>query len=696
VEFRILGPLDVIEDGVPVALGSYNQRALLALLLLHRGDALSIDRLTDELWGDQPPATATKSIQVYVSQLRKPLGADLIETRGRGYALRIEPEQIDAVRFERLLLRGQECLAAGDARLAAQALREGLALWREAPLADFAYEPFAQAEIARLEDLRLAAIEERIDADVALGRHAELVPELEALVRRHPLRERLRGQLMLTLYHSGRQAEALEGYADARRALVDELGIEPGPALRELQRGILAQDPELSAPRRPVALRMRRRRKGGLLIALGGAALLAAAAAAAVVALTGGAGAPAVGAVRPLDASFCSPMHYRPGAPPRFLVASDQELQGPEGALGNQMASAVEYVMRANSFKAGRYAVAYQACDDSTRTEGGAGTAKCSANATAYADNASVIGIVGPTLSACAAVQLPIANRGKSGPLPMVSPSNTRVGLTRAGLGADAGEPARYFPTGIRNYVRIIPADDFQSAADAVLARRLGLAKVFVLSRSESAGVADAFRSAAAKLGVDIAGAAEWSGDTTGYRELARHVRRSGADGVFVAGPISDGGSELIGALRAALGERVRLLASDGFAVEGLLKASGRAVEGVTVSVAGIAPEALEGRGRRFVSRLEQALGETPHQFSVNAAQATQLLLDAIGRSDGTRRSVIRELFASRVRHGILGDFDVTESGDSTANQVTIYQVSGGRLRLDRVITPSLSLVVRS
>jgi branched-chain amino acid transport system substrate-binding protein len=262
--------------------------------------------------------------------------------------------------------------------------------------------------------------------------------------------------------------------------------------------------------------------------------------------------------------------------------------------------------------------------------DGSAGTAKCSANARAYADNASVIGIVGPTLSVCAAVQLPIANRGESGPLPMVSPSTTSVGLTRAGPGAAPDEPARYYPSGIRNYVRIIPADDFQAAANAVLARRLGLANVFVLSHRLAGGVADAFRSAAAKLGVDIAGAAEWSEDTSGagYGELAREVRRSGADGVFLAGPIASDGDKLLGDLRTELGGRVRLLASDGFAVAALVKAAGQAAEGVTVSVSGVAPA-------------------------------------------------------------------ITESGDSTANQVTIYRVSGGRLRLDRIITPSLSLVVR-
>lgn len=288
MEFQILGPLEATEQGRPLPLGAHKQRALLALLLLRRGEVVSADRLIDELWGEQPPRTATKSLQVHVSHLRKALGDGVLETRGRGYVLQVDREQVDVERFERLLEEGREALAVGEARSAAEILRQALALWRGPALADIAYEPFAQTEIARLEELRLAALEERIEADLALGRHAELVPELEALVREHPLRERLRAQLMVALYRSGRQAEALDAYRQARSALIDELGLEPSRELQELERSILTQDPQLDgAPRRGVA-RLRRRRRGGLLIAIGGACLLAAAIAAAVVTLTRG------------------------------------------------------------------------------------------------------------------------------------------------------------------------------------------------------------------------------------------------------------------------------------------------------------------------------------------------------------------------------------------------------------------------
>ena len=202
---------------------------------------MASDRLIEDLWAGRPPATAAKVLQTYVSQLRKALGNDVIVTRPGGYELRVEPGGLDLHRFERLVTeaRGAEPPAA------AQSLREALALWRGPPLAEFAYESWAQGEIGRLEELHLAALQDRIDADLALGRAAELVGELERLVAEHPLAERLRGQLMLALYRSGRQAEALDAYRAARATLVEQLGIEPGSALRSLERAILDQDPEL-------------------------------------------------------------------------------------------------------------------------------------------------------------------------------------------------------------------------------------------------------------------------------------------------------------------------------------------------------------------------------------------------------------------------------------------------------------------
>jgi YVTN family beta-propeller protein len=296
MEFRILGPLEVCEKGRPLALGGGRQRALLALLLLHRNEVVATERLIDELWGERPPDTVAKVLQGYVSHLRRVLEHNGGEprrllTRSPGYLLRLESGELDADRFEQLFAQARRALARGEPPEAAERLREALTLFRGSPLAEFAFEPFARAEIARLEELYLVALEERIETDLALGRHADLVGELEGLVANEPLRERLRGQLMLALYRSGRQAEALEAYRDGRRALVDELGLEPSEALQALERGILSHEASLEAPERVEPRRLeidagpagaiarRALRRPGVLIGAGALVLAAALAA---------------------------------------------------------------------------------------------------------------------------------------------------------------------------------------------------------------------------------------------------------------------------------------------------------------------------------------------------------------------------------------------------------------------------------
>jgi DNA-binding SARP family transcriptional activator len=245
MEFRILGPLEAWHEGGEVSLGGRKPRALLTVLLLHPNEVVPADRLVDDLWGDEAPERAAAALRVNVSRLRKALPQDVLTTRSPGYVLRVEPDELDLHRFERLVDEGRGLLARGLAADASARLGDALSLWRGPALAHVAYESFAQAAIARLEEMRLAAVELRIDADLALGRHDELVGELEALVAEHPLRERLRRNLMTALYRSGRQAEALDAYKDTRRIFVDELGIDPSPALQELERAILRQDPSL-------------------------------------------------------------------------------------------------------------------------------------------------------------------------------------------------------------------------------------------------------------------------------------------------------------------------------------------------------------------------------------------------------------------------------------------------------------------
>jgi predicted ATPase/class 3 adenylate cyclase/DNA-binding winged helix-turn-helix (wHTH) protein len=255
MDFHILGPIEALDEGRQITLGGTKLRAVLALLLLHPNETLSSDRLIDELWGEAPPATAAKTLQVHVSRLRKALASgagsaagDLVVTSHNGYQLQVDPPQIDAHRFEHLLGEGRAELAAKRPQRALAALERALSMWRGPPLADLSYEPFAQAEIGRLDDLHVAAVEQLIEAKLALGRHVEVVGQLETLIGEHPYRERLHAQLMLALYRSDRQADALQAYQNARRRLVEELGIEPGERLRELEGAILAQDAALALP----------------------------------------------------------------------------------------------------------------------------------------------------------------------------------------------------------------------------------------------------------------------------------------------------------------------------------------------------------------------------------------------------------------------------------------------------------------
>jgi len=304
MDYRILGPLAVYdEERRAIQLGGRQQRLVFAALLLHRNEVVSVDRLIDVLWGERAPTNAVKNVQVHLSRLRKTLEfggsepeKEIVRTRANGYVLEVAPGEVDADRFERLVDEGRGALAAADPEHAGTLLQEALALWHGPPLADFAYDSFAQGEIERLRELRLRAVETRIDVDLALGRHDDVVPELQALVAEHRLRERFRGQLILALYRSGRKADALHVYEDARLALAEELGLEPSEGLQQLHREVLKDDPALSAPAR-VAPRSETARvaraplpmfsgRRGMLLGLGGALLLAAALAVAVFEVT--------------------------------------------------------------------------------------------------------------------------------------------------------------------------------------------------------------------------------------------------------------------------------------------------------------------------------------------------------------------------------------------------------------------------
>jgi branched-chain amino acid transport system substrate-binding protein len=398
-----------------------------------------------------------------------------------------------------------------------------------------------------------------------------------------------------------------------------------------------------------------------------------------------------------LPASSCSDIYYEGDGKPQYLIASDLPLQGSGRTQTVQMTEAIKFVLKQHDFKAGKYTVGYQSCDDSTAQLGKWASEKCSANANAYANNKSVIAVIGTFNSGCAEIEIPVLNRAPDGPVGMVSPANTYVGLTHSGPGTAAGEPDKYYPTGKRNYIRIVAADDFQGAADAQLAQQLGLKKVYVLNDKEAygLGVATDFRNSAQKLNIGIAGFAAWNGKASSYEGIATKIKQSGADGVFLGGLICENGGKLIKDLRAALGNDVKLLAPDGFTpISAVVDGAGQAAEDVYVSVAGQPNENLGPTGQKFVKDFgaTQSSGQVD-PYSSYAAQAADVVLTAIENSDGTRANVADNLFKTDVKDGILGSFKINEQGDTNANPVSIYLIKGGKQTTYKVITPPVSLV---
>jgi branched-chain amino acid transport system substrate-binding protein len=389
---------------------------------------------------------------------------------------------------------------------------------------------------------------------------------------------------------------------------------------------------------------------------------------------TGGGG----GNVTALPASSCSDIYYEGSGSPDFIVASDLPLQGAGRAQTTEMVAAMKYALKQRNFKAGDHNIGFQSCDDSTAQTGGWDSAKCTSNARAYAANSSVIGILGTFNSGCAKIEVPVLNRANPGPIAMVSPANTGVGLTKSGLGADPGEPDKYYPTGKRNYARVVARDDIQGPADAMWTKQLGVKKVFVLNDKQTYGfgVATTFKKAAQTLGLDVTGFQGWDAKQSSYEALANTIKQTGADGVFLGGIICNNGAKLIKDLKQGLPD-AKLIAPDGFSDP---KSNGPAFEGFWVSVAGQPPKNLKGEGAKFVKDFSAQIGGTPNPYSAYGAQTMDVMLNAIEKSDGTRGSVASKLFGLKITDGILGTFTLDQNGDTSLNPITIYQQKGTEL----------------
>jgi branched-chain amino acid transport system substrate-binding protein len=406
------------------------------------------------------------------------------------------------------------------------------------------------------------------------------------------------------------------------------------------------------------------------------------------------------GNVTALPASSCSDIYYEGDGDPDYIIASDLPLQGSGRTQTVQMTEAIKFILKQQDFKAGDYNVGYQSCDDATAQQGKWASEKCSANANSYAQNKSLIGLIGTFNSGCAEIIIPVLNRAPDGPVAMISPANTYVGLTHSGAGTAAGEPDKYYPTGKRNYIRIVAADDFQGAADALLAQQLGLKNVYILNDKEAygQGVATNFRNAATSLGIGVAGFSAWNGKASSYTGLATKIKQSGADGVFLGGLVCENGGKVIKDLRNVLGNDVKILAPDGFTpISAVVDGAGQAAEGIYVSVAGQPNENLGETGKKFVEDFgaTQAGGQVD-PYSSYAAQSAQVLLTAIENSDGTRADVTDQLLQTKVTDGILGSFQIDANGDTNSNPVTMYLIKGGKQTTYKVITPPEDLVKKA
>jgi branched-chain amino acid transport system substrate-binding protein len=397
----------------------------------------------------------------------------------------------------------------------------------------------------------------------------------------------------------------------------------------------------------------------------------------------GGSGAPEA-----LPSSSCTAIEYEGEGDPDYILASDFVLQGSSRTQTEQIVAAIRYQLGQQDWKAGDYNIGYQSCDDATAQAGKWDSGKCSANANAYAANDAVIGVIGTFNSGCAQIEVPVLNQAPDGGIPMLSPANTYVCLTAAAPSCDSTEPDKYYPSGTRNYLRVVANDAYQGSADAEFAQSEGVKNVYVLNDKEAygLGVATNFRDAAESLGIKIAGFEAWDPKATSYTSLYDKIKSTGADAVFLGGLIDENGAQLIKDKVAVLGPNdgaVKLFAPDGFTTQATIDEAGTASAGMYLSVAGQPIDAFKGKALAFVDGLLKGplSGKAIDPYAIYGGQAAQVMLDAIAASDGSRSDVISKLFASNVQDGLLGSFTFNEDGDPVANEgatvaITVYKAT--------------------
>jgi branched-chain amino acid transport system substrate-binding protein len=405
------------------------------------------------------------------------------------------------------------------------------------------------------------------------------------------------------------------------------------------------------------------------------------------------------GNVEALPSSSCTAIEYEGDGDPDYILVSDFPLQGSSRTQTEQIVAAIKYELGNRNWKAGDYNIGFQSCDDATAQAGKWDSGKCSQNANNYAANDKVIGVIGTFNSGCAAIEIPVLNQAPEGGIPMVSPANTYTCLTKGGPSCDSTEPDKYYPSGSRNYVRVVANDDYQGAALGEFMKAQGVTKLYVLNDKEAygLGVATTTRNAAQSLGIEIVGFEAWDPKASSYESLFRKIGQSGADGVFLGGLIDENGAQVIKDKVAVLGAndgKVKLFAPDGFTTQATIDESGTASAGMFMSVAGVPIDQFKGDALAFADGLEAGplAGKNIDPYAIYGGQAAIVMLDAIAASDGTRADVISKLFETNVQDGLLGTFTFDENGDPTGASgavvgFTIYKATD-ELTTETTVSP--------
>lgn len=689
----------VLEDGrFPGRQG----RLLFAYLINEQGRPVPRDELAEVLWADNLPATWEKALTVLVSKLRSLLteagvdGAQALTSAFGCYRLQLPPDSwIDVVAADEALSDAERALTAGEIDEAMVAASIAEAITRH-PFLPGDGCTWVDTKRREMDELRWRAVYVLGKAQLQAPIPTNAVRWAEQAIGLQPFREAGHRLLMQAHVACGNRAEALQAYERCRRLLDDELGAYPSPETESIYRRLLeaptvastgsadttittspSPSPYLSPSSASATPRPARRRR---VLILAGCVVVAAGIAVAAVPWSDGHH-PKSATLRTIASTRCSTLHYEGTGSPQLLLEADLPLQPGALETTTPMIEAMTLALERRHYLAGRYRVGLQVCDDATADSVALFDPRtCAANAHRYAQDPSVIGVVGPLVSGCASLEIPILDRARGGPVPIVSPSATVVGLTRPDRSGSV-QPANLYPAGQRNFARVLPADDVEAAADAMVAQRLGLDRVYTLDDGEPFGQSfvDNFVRAAGRLGLGVVGRGSWDAGQSSNGALAAAIAHTHPDGVFLGVSSYPESIRLLRDLRTRLGPAVQFMAPDPFDPAAAVLA-GAAAEGMTVTESGPPNDQLTDEGKQFVASFFSKFDAQPSRFAVAAAQAIDVLLDAIAHSAGTRASVTSHLFASTVSNGILGSFSITPTGDTTLNTVAAYRIVGGKV----------------